>query len=143
MLLSKACVYAIRAALLVASRDDPRERKFIPVREIAEDLGLSFHFLTKVLQSLTEVGIMESFRGPRGGVGLARPAGKITLYDIVAAVDGREAFESCVLGLPKCSGKAPCPMHTEWAKTRSRLVRMFERQTVASLSRNLTEFHLK
>ncbi|HPC12210.1 MAG TPA: Rrf2 family transcriptional regulator, partial [candidate division Zixibacteria bacterium] len=74
MLFSKACSYAIRAAVLAAAKDPDGRRAFIPIRELADEVGVSFHFLTKILRKLTEVEIMESFRGPNGGVGLVRPA---------------------------------------------------------------------
>ena len=63
-LLTKSCVYGLRATLYVASFCG--ERHFVPIREISEKLGLSFHFLTKILQKLTEAGLMESYRGPSG-----------------------------------------------------------------------------
>ncbi|MEP0828800.1 MAG: Rrf2 family transcriptional regulator [bacterium] len=143
MLLSKSCVYAIRAALLVTSRTNKRTRDFIPLQEIAAELNLSFHFLTKILQQLTQAKIMESFRGPRGGVLLAKPASSVYLIDIIKVVDGMGAFENCVLGLPDCSEKAPCPLHREWKKRRQELRKMFERYTLTDLARGKRVLNLK
>lgn len=143
MLLSKSCVYAIRAALLVASRNHGRTKTFIPLQEVAGELNLSFHFLTKILQQLTQARIMESFRGPRGGVILARPASSIHLLDIIKVVDGMGAFEGCVLGLPDCSDKTPCPLHDEWKKRREELLRIFKRYTLADLVRENKVLNLK
>src|SRR5690625_7578709 len=72
---------------------------YVSIRAISEELDISFHFLTKIFQKLTQAGILASFRGPNGGVALARPATRITLLDIVIAIDGPELFTECVLGL--------------------------------------------
>lgn len=143
MLFSKGCTYAIRAALLVSLKEQRENRRFIPVRELADELDLSFHFLTKILQVLTEANIMESFRGPNGGVGLARPAKDVALIDIIEAVDGLSLFNECALGLPGCGEKTPCPLHATWSKRREDLQRMFQKTTLASLARDLESQKLR
>jgi len=50
MLLSRSCEYAIQAVLYLAEN---REQRFISIKEIAEKNDISFHFLGKILQSLT------------------------------------------------------------------------------------------
>jgi len=141
-MLSKGCEYAIRAGVLLAQKTD-NGRHYVPVREIASELGISFHFLTKILQVLNEAGIMTSFRGPNGGVGLAQPAHTIRLHDIVIAIDGGRAFTGCILGLPQCSDEAPCPLHSEWGRRRTQIERMFEKATLAKLARGIGELNLK
>lgn len=136
MLFSKGCTYAIRASLLVTLKETNEDRKFIPIRELADELNLSFHFLTKIMQMLTEAHIIESFRGPNGGVGLAKSAKEISLLDIVAAVDGMSLFTDCALGLPGCGDSAPCPLHESWAKRREELKKMLAKTTLANLARD-------
>ena len=143
MLLSKSCVYAIRATILVAKKSTREKRKFIPIHQIAEELDLSFHFLTKILQKLTDTGIMKSFRGPNGGVGLARPANTIFLLDIIEAMDGLNVFEKCVLGLPSCDERHPCPLHSDWKRNRERIRRLFGKSSVASLARKIEQQNLR
>ena len=55
---------------------------------IAEFHGVSTSYLLKHLQSLSGAGILDTVPGPKGGYRLARPAEKITLLDIVLAVEG-------------------------------------------------------
>lgn len=50
MLLSKSCIYGLRATLFLSARE---QDGFIPIREMSEKLEISFHFLTKILQQLT------------------------------------------------------------------------------------------
>jgi len=134
MLFSKGCTYAIRASLLLTLKETADGRKFTPIRELAEELDLSFHFLTKIMQSLTEAGVLGSFRGPNGGVGLAKKASEIMLLDVVAAVDGMDLFSNCALGLPGCGELTPCPLHDVWSKRREDLKDMLARTSLESLA---------
>lgn len=137
-LLNATCSYAIRAAVYVASAT-PGVAGYVSTRKIAEDLGVSFAFLTKVLQGLTQNGILVSQRGSTGGVALARPADSISLLDIVASAGGDDVFRDCVLGLPTCSEEAPCALHQQWRDERTRLEAIFASATLASLPRGAAE----
>lgn len=97
-------------------------------------LGIPYPFLAKIMQTLIQHGLVESTRGPNGGVRLARPAAQITLREIVLALDGAAIFEACVLGLPGCGVEQPCPLHDQWAPARDRVRAMFEETTLADLA---------
>ncbi len=116
---------------------------YVSIRAISEELDISFHFLTKIFQKLTQAGILASFRGPNGGVALARPATRITLLDIVIAIDGPELFTECVLGLPGCGDRKPCPLHDKWAQERARLREMFGATTVADAADDVDRLSLR
>lgn len=131
-LLSKTGEYGLRAMIYLA-RQGPDET--CSVRQIADDLGAPFHFLSKILQKLGESGLLRTARGVGGGVALARPAHAISLYDIVAALDGADLFTRCFLGLPGCGEHAPCAMHKDWAVRRRQLERLFKESTLARLAR--------
>ena len=128
---TKGCLYGIQAAVLIAAL---RSETFVPIREIGRRLGISHHFLTKVLQELTRAGHMRSFRGPNGGVMLARAAQEMTLKQLIEAVDGPGFFEHCVLGLPGCGSEKPCPLHDQWKGVRSSIDRVLSDVTVAELA---------
>lgn len=142
MLLTKSCVYAIRAALLVSYKINKGNRNYIPVKELSKELNISFHFLTKILQKLTEADLMQSFRGPRGGVALAQSPEKVTLLNIVHAIDGTHIFDQCLLGLPDCNDDHPCPMHNQWKEKTKQLEYIFEKSNLENLAKNLEEFKL-
>jgi len=130
MLLSKSCVYGLRASLYLASRKDG---EFIPIRKMSDKLEISFHFLTKILQQLTAEGIMESFKGPNGGIRLSKDGSEVPLMDIVLAIDGPQLLTECALGLPGCGTKNPCPLHDKWAETRDSIREMLEQTTLTEL----------
>ena len=67
----------------------------MPGAALAEAFGLSPSYLLKHLNMLSAARILESVPGPAGGYRLARPAERITLLDIVLAVEGREPAFPC------------------------------------------------
>ncbi len=142
MLLSKSCEYGLRAMVYLTSlhADD-----FVPISNISEALDISFHFLTKTFQKLTEAGLLVSQRGPSGGVRLARPAERISPRDVLIAIDGTDLFTECVLGLPECGNEKPCPLHDRWAEERARLESLFSSLSMEDLSEGfrLGRFRLK
>jgi len=93
MLLSKSCENAIRAITYLVNQ---KGRQFVPVKEIAAKTGISFHFLGKILQTLTQNGLLKSYKGPNGGMALAKPAAQIRVIDIIEVMDGLKIFEKCI-----------------------------------------------
>jgi Rrf2 family protein len=130
MLLSKSCVYGLRASLYLASRTDG---EYVPIKKMSDKLEISFHFLTKILQQLTAEGIMESFKGPNGGIRLNKNGNDVRLMDIVMAIDGPQLLTECALGLPGCGTKNPCPLHDKWAETRDSIRAMLEDTSLTEL----------
>lgn len=115
MILSKASEYAIRAVIYIALVG---RKGYTPIREISNALDISFHFLTKIFQILTDNNYLVSYRGPRGGIVLAKSSKEITLYDIVTAIDGEQLFHQCAIGLTGCGEDKPCPIHEKWGPIR-------------------------
>lgn len=128
MMLTKGCIHGIRAGLYLALPNN--QNGYIAIKRIADDLNISSHFLTKIIHTLAQHDLMNSFRGPNGGAALARPANEISLMDIVDVLDGRDTFKQCFLGLPGCGELQPCPMHDQWMETRQQ---MFDYLTNTSL----------
>jgi len=62
---------------------------------LAEFHGVSTSYLLKHLQSLSNAGIVATVPGPKGGYRLARATDKITLLDIVLAVEGPQPAFRC------------------------------------------------
>ncbi|HET6528981.1 MAG TPA: Rrf2 family transcriptional regulator [Balneolaceae bacterium] len=140
MLLSKSCIYGLRAALLMAST---ASNDYISIKEMSKNLNISFHFLTKVLQQLTAANLMESHKGPKGGIRLAKPVHEIALLHIVIAIDGYELFTKCVLGLPGCGVEKPCPMHAMWSEKKEKISHMLESTTLFELAEDVKNGKLR
>lgn len=126
---SKKCEYALQAILLMAASEDDC---VCPAEEISKKLNIPKEFISKILQSLTNSGLVESKKGKGGGFKLAKQPSKIKLIDIVEAIDGLESFNTCVLGFPNCSDKNPCPVHNKWGKLRSEALKMLSEENLES-----------
>jgi Rrf2 family transcriptional regulator, iron-sulfur cluster assembly transcription factor len=131
MLFSKSCMYGVRASVKLARKS---EDGFVTIRELSSELGISFYFLTKILQQLTRAEILESYKGPNGGVKLAKPAASISFLDIVDAIDGNCSLQQCALGLPGCGVMKPCPLHEQWAVLRDQMLVMLKSMTLQELA---------
>lgn len=131
-ILSQRCIYALRAVMYTATQSSGRP--FVSIREMADALDISFHFLTKVLQDLTRAGLMVSHRGPAGGVSLIRTPKEITLRAIVEVIEGPDLFTRCLLGLDGCGDRKPCPMHDVWVIERERLEAIFTNTKLSDIS---------
>ena len=61
---------------------------------------------------------------------LARPAREICLWDILSAIEPVAEFDSCFLGLGRCSDLRPCPLHEAWGPIRSRVLEMLQTRSL-------------
>ena len=86
MRLSARVDYALRAMSELAAADAPRT-----VEQLAEAQRLPNKYLESILGELRRTGLLRSQRGPEGGYRLARPAGTISIADVIRALDGELA----------------------------------------------------
>jgi Rrf2 family protein len=92
MRLSEGVEWAAHCAVLLAVLP---EGSSLPAARLAEYHGVPSPYLAKSLQALGRAGIVGSRAGRHGGYHLARPAGEVTLLEIVEAVEGDGAFFRC------------------------------------------------
>ena len=104
---------------------------------LAEETGLSFPALEQVLHFLEIAGLLRAGRGTSGGVRLAQPAPRISLLQVVRAIDGAGLWGRCILGFEECSDEIPCPAHPAWKTTRAVLEAHLDGQSIADLARTL------
>ncbi len=118
--LSKGCQNALRAAVYFSTKP---VGTVVSRAEASRYTKISTLFLAKILQTLTRAGVLRSHLGAARGYSLARPAGEISLLDIVRAYDGPMDEGVCVLdGSKLCPGDQICAMHEYWAKMRQGIV---------------------
>ncbi len=92
MKLSDGVEWALHACSLLATLP---EGAALPTARLAEFFELPPAYLAKHLQALSRAGVLEPAVGPKGGYRLARPPERISLRDVVAAVEGEGAFFHC------------------------------------------------
>ncbi len=140
MILSKSCIYGIQATIHVAAE---AKEGYVPINRIAEQLNISFHFLTKVLQQFTQAGLLISYRGPKGGVALAKAPSQISLYELISAIDGTDVFTECMLGLPGCGHAEPCPAHEHWVAVRQQFTEIARKVTLEQLADKANDLNVR
>lgn len=85
MRISKSAAYGLLAVGYVIQHKDGG---IIRAQTIAEKYDIPSIYLYKIMGELVKANVLRSKRGPKGGFSLARPAGKITMLDIVEAAEG-------------------------------------------------------
>lgn len=123
---------ALRASLILALEPEGTARR---VRELAAVIGVPATYLAKVLQSLIRAGLLQSVRGPGGGVRLARPARALSLWDILSILEPISEYEYCFLGLGRCNDLTPCPLHEQWGPVRERLIQSLQALSLFDFAR--------
>jgi len=130
VIFSKACELGLQAVLFLSIK---KEKVIFNAEEVSNELKVPKEFVSKVLQILTNSGIVGSKKGKSGGFYLAKSPANIRLIDIVEAMDGLEVFKSCVLGFHGCSSEKPCPVHDKWGKLRDEAFKMLSEETLEQL----------
>ena len=85
MKISRSTGYALLATGYIAKHP---EKKIILSQIISKEYDIPLEYLLKILQQLVRANVLRSKRGPQGGFSLARPTKKITMLQIIEAVDG-------------------------------------------------------
>lgn len=118
MLVSRGGDYAIRAMVDLASR--PREERTI-TQGIADRQQIPAAFLSKVLASLTQAGLVRTHRGAGGGVGLVRSPEGISLLEVVEAVQGPIILNECIDPYRTCPLEDTCTVSRVWREAQKNL----------------------
>lgn len=132
MLYRRSTQLALQTTLLLAREPEGAVRR---VCDLATELGVTSAYLTKVLQSLSRTGLVQSLRGPGGGVQLTQLPEDISLWDVLSAVEPVDSMERCFLGLGRCSDSRPCPLHEAWAPLRNCILRTLQTRTLGEFAR--------
>jgi len=130
-MLSKTCKNAIKAVIYLSSKFESGENAGI--KEIAEYINASEHTVGKILQTLVKQDVIKSLKGPTGGFYISVEQQKQPIINIVEAIDGKQVFTSCGLGLSKCSALHPCPIHNDYKQARDLLEKLFREKNVQDL----------
>ena len=126
--------HALRALIRLAVEP---EDSLVGGRDMAEDLGIPPNYLSKVLLTLRNAGMIETTRGQGGGYRLIRDAGGIALIEVVELFEGIATRPHCFLGEKNvCSDNDPCPAHKYFKHVRELYIRYLEKTTIGMLAKN-------
>lgn len=101
MYITREADYAARIVFCLAKAGERRD-----ARSISEEVFVTLRFSLKILGKLSSAGIVNSYKGNRGGYELARPANQISVRDVLEAVDGPYSISRCI-GEDACD----CALH--------------------------------
>ncbi len=104
--------YSLEAVLFLALLP---EETLVSTREISAETGISDGYLEQLFIPLKKAGIISGVRGAQGGYRLGKPAGDITVGDILRAVEGPLAPVAC-LESESCSSESVCKTRYTWGK---------------------------
>ncbi len=128
--LSVTTGYAIKALMCLENGECVPQH----VSDIARCTGVPRAYLAKILSALSREGLVQTRRGYRGGISLARSAEDISLLQIVEAVEGDQWLGHCPLGNEGCDVFTFCPTHDFWERIRREITEELRRIDLAALT---------
>jgi Rrf2 family iron-sulfur cluster assembly transcriptional regulator len=137
-MLSMTSQYALRALSHLARRSG----EAVPGRDLAKSVEIPANYLSKVLLTLRNAGLVDTARGSGGGYRLRRPAQDIHLVDVV------ELFEEvsrskppCFLGRARaCTETKPCTAHSAWKALQAEYLRFLVSTPLSEIAGNPGDF---
>jgi Rrf2 family protein len=131
MQITRQADYAIRAVLYISKLGDSQRAA---TSQIAKEQHIPPSFLAKIISQLSIAGLLQTSRGARGGVTLAKSPQEITLLDVVEAIDGPIALNECVHDDGACNFGDDCPLRPIWCDAQEDLVKRLKSTNFAQFS---------
>jgi Rrf2 family protein len=136
-MMSSKAKYAVRATVMLARVG--ADEAWTTTSDVAEREGIPRKFLEAILVELRDAGLVESRRGPSGGHRLGRPAGNISVADILRCIDGPLALTPCAsrtqFGPCKdCEAMVACPLKGVLQQARDAVAEVLENCSLLSLA---------
>lgn len=117
MKLSMAAEFAVRGILCLAEQYG---RGPVPLASICRRRKLRKQYLTKIFGMLVRANLVDAVRGKGGGYVLARPPRRISLLEVIEAVEGPLAVNLCQSNPPKCD-EEDCLVNPVWTEVQRKV----------------------
>jgi len=129
MILKKTTEYALSVLGFMATRNE----EMYPAEYLYDELKIPRQYLRRLLTDLTKKGFIVSSRGRNGGFIFARDLATINFTQVIEAMEGPEAMNTCLLGFTACILDHPCAMHDLWTEARLNMIETLTKTTFADL----------
>jgi Rrf2 family protein len=126
-MISQTAEYALRAMVFLAM-----QKSAVTGQDIAAITKVPPGYLSKIMQQLVKGKLVNSRRGIGGGFILSRTPDKISILDVVNAVDPIDRIESCPLGIPS-HGLNLCPLHKRLSEATAHVEAAFAQSRLSEL----------
>ncbi|MBF0253039.1 MAG: Rrf2 family transcriptional regulator [Candidatus Omnitrophica bacterium] len=107
------------------------------LKDIAENEEISEKYLSQIVLLLKSQGLVNSFRGAKGGYTLAKNPREITLKEIYEAIDGQIELVECVNDALKCNRSAKCVTSSLWKSLGAGIAIILGTTTLNDLAKNV------
>lgn len=130
MRLSKTTEYALSVLAFMATRN----QKMYAAELLHQELKIPRQYLRRLMTDLSKKGFIVSTRGRSGGFVFARDISTINIAQVIDAMEGVDAMNTCLLGFTACIAGHPCVMHDLWTESRSKMIETLTKTTLADLN---------
>ena len=120
MNLNATSQYALRVVSFMAIN----EQSLYTAKALADELKISYKYLTAIMTNLSKADIISSMRGRGGGFRFSKALNEISLLDVLRVMNKFDDQE-CVMGHGKCNLENKCVMHDLWQEPKSKVYGMF------------------
>ena len=131
MQITRQADYAVRAMAYLTQLGTERRAA---TSQIAEEKKIPPSFLAKIVSQLSVAGLLNTSRGARGGVSLAKDPTEISLLDVVEAIDGPILLNECVGDISNCTFGESCAVRSVWCDAQRELVNRLRSTTFGQLN---------
>jgi Rrf2 family protein len=128
--ISKQTDYAFQLILELSKLD---KNAILSLKKFSIKSNISFLFLQKIAKSLREAGIIKSIKGQGGGYMLNKDIEKISIKEVIEAVDGSCGMVECVKEDSCCGKKDCCSIKDGMSKISTQMEKILENTSVASI----------
>jgi Rrf2 family nitric oxide-sensitive transcriptional repressor len=125
MRLTRYTDYSLRVLIHLALYPE----QLCSIGEIARTYGISHNHLVKAVHALARNGFVQTVRGRTGGIRLARPAGKITVGEVVRKTEEGFQLADC----PSCTLSPACGLTGVLAQGVTAMLKVYDSHTIADL----------
>ena len=98
----------------------------------AEDISAGY--LQQLMTTLTDAGLVRSYRGKNGGFTLARPAQDISVRQVIQATEGALELAPCLAAPQDCLRAETCSAHVLWCQATDMVNDLFDRTSIEDLA---------
>jgi Rrf2 family protein len=134
MRVSAKADYALRALIEIAVRSAQDDTVVVSAEELSRAQGIPHEFLQSILADLRRTGIVLSHRGQAGGWRLAVEPGRVSVADVMRAVDGPIVSISGVRPEAVAYNERAVVLQRVWIAARASLRDVLEHTTIADLA---------
>ena len=108
-------------------------------QELSEKARLEVPTVSKLLKTLAQAQLVESFRGVNGGYRLARPADRISIADIVVAMEGPIGMTECSAHTGACGHEPHCGVRVNWRRISQAIAQALESVKLSDMTKPATK----